>query len=200
MTDLENLAAHIEAVLFSSGDPLAAEKICAAVAVPRKDLMEAADYLEKKYAAADSGIELLRLEDAFQLAVKKEFAADVKAVLEIKKGASLSPAAMEVLTIAAYNQPVTKAFVEHVRGVDSSGVVNSLVEKDLLCETGRLNLPGRPVAYKTTDNFLRAFGLSSIEELPPLPGRREQMTIDEAAAQNNKKVSDGDDSDNGDNE
>ncbi len=186
MTELENLAAHIEAVLFSSGDPLTAEKICAAVAVTRKDLAEAADYLEQKYAAADSGIELLRLEDAFQLAVKKEFAADVKAVLEIKKGASLSPAAMEVLTIAAYNQPVTKAFVEHVRGVDSSGVVNSLVEKDLLCETGRLNLPGRPVAYKTTENFLRAFGLSSIGELPPLPDKREQITIDEVAAQNSE--------------
>lgn len=189
MIELERLAAHIEAVLFSSGDPLTADKICAALAVPKKDFLAAADYLDGKYAAENSGIELLRLEDAFQLAVKKDFSSDVKAVLEIKKGASLSPAAMEVLTIAAYNQPVTKAFVEHVRGVDSSSVVNSLVEKDLLCETGRLNLPGRPVAYKTTDNFLRAFGLSSLDELPPLPDRREQMTLDDAAAQN---ASDGD--------
>ena len=194
MIDLERLAAHVEAVLFSSGDPLSAEKICAALAVPKKDLTAAVDYLDGKYSAEDSGIELLRLEDAFQLAVKKDFASDVKAVLEIKKGASLSPAAMEVLTIAAYNQPVTKAFVEHVRGVDSSSVVNSLVEKDLLCETGRLNLPGRPVAYKTTDNFLRAFGLSSLDELPPLPDRREQMTLDDAAAQNDLAENDKDDS------
>jgi segregation and condensation protein B len=86
---------------------------------------------------------------------------------------------MEVLTIAAYNQPVTKAFVEHVRGVDSSSVVNSLVEKDLLCETGRLNLPGRPVAYKTTDNFLRAFGLESLADLPSLPEQREQLSFDD---------------------
>lgn len=187
MIDLEQLAAHLEAVLFSSGDPLSPEKIGAALALPKKDILEAADYLDRKYASADSGIELLRLNESLQLAVKKEYSSDVKAVLEIKKGASLSPAAMEVLTIAAYNQPVTKAFVEHVRGVDSSSVVNSLVEKDLLTEVGRLNLPGRPVAYVTTDNFLRSFGLGSLGDLPPLPDRREQMTIDEAANKNEKE-------------
>ena len=179
MSDLKLLAAHIEAVLFSSGDPLSAEKICAALGITKKELKEAAEYLDEKYEKKNSGIEMLRLNDCYQLAVKKQYASDVKAVLEIKKGASLSPAAMEVLTIAAYNQPVTKAFVEHVRGVDSSSVVNSLVEKDLLCETGRLNLPGRPVAYKTTDNFLRAFGLSSLEDLPPLPDRKEQLSFDD---------------------
>nr|WP_084659346.1 MULTISPECIES: SMC-Scp complex subunit ScpB [unclassified Ruminococcus] len=181
--DLKQLAAHVEAVLFSSGDPLTAEKICAALGVTKRELNEAVEYLSERYSQEDSGIELLRLNDAYQLAVKKQFASDVKAVLEIKKGATLSPAAMEVLTIAAYNQPVTKAFVEHVRGVDSSSVVNSLVEKDLLCETGRLNLPGRPVAYKTTDNFLRAFGLSSLDELPPLPDRREQLSFDDAVVE-----------------
>lgn len=174
MNELEQTAAHLEAVLFSSGDPLPADKICSALLIAKNDLAEAVSYLERKYSASDSGIELLRLEGAYQLAVKKQFAPDVKAVLEIKKGASLSPAAMEVLTIAAYNQPVTKAFVEHVRGVDSSSVVNSLVEKDLLCEMGRLDLPGRPVAYKTTDNFLRAFGIGSLDELPPLPEQKEQ--------------------------
>ena len=91
----------------------------------------------------------------------------------------LSPAALETLTIIAYNQPVTKGFVENVRGVDSSGVVNSLVEKDLLAEAGRLDLPGRPIAYKTTENFLRAFRLSSLKDLPPLPEPTEQVTIDE---------------------
>lgn len=183
MSDVKQLAAHVEAVLFSSGEPLAAEKICGALAVTKKELFEAVAYLESRYAHEDCGIELLHLNDSYQLAVKKQFAGDVKAVLEIKKGASLSPAAMEVLTIAAYNQPVTKAFVEHVRGVDSSSVVNSLVEKDLLCETGRLDLPGRPVAYKTTDNFLRAFGLSSLSDLPPLPDRRDQLTFDDTIGQ-----------------
>jgi segregation and condensation protein B len=182
--DIRLLAAHLEAVLFSSGDPISGEKICAALSVPKKDLLDGLDYLEQKYASDDSGIELLKLENAYQLAVKKQFASDVKTVLEIKKGTALSPAAMEVLTIAAYNQPVTKAFVEHVRGVDSSSVVNSLVEKDLLCETGRLNLPGRPVAYKTTDNFLRAFGLESISDLPPLPEHKEQISFDDTDGDN----------------
>lgn len=177
--NVKQLAAHVEAVLFSSGDPITAEKICGAISVPKKDLDEAVAYLTEKYSSEDSGIELLKLNDSYQLAVKKIFSQDVKNVLEIKKGAALSPAAMEVLTIAAYNQPVTKAFVEHVRGVDSSSVVNSLVEKDLLCETGRLDLPGRPVAYKTTDNFLRAFGLESLSDLPPLPEKREQLTFDD---------------------
>ena len=91
----------------------------------------------------------------------------------------LSQAALEALTIVAYNQPVTKAFVEQVRGVDSSGVINSLVEKELLEEAGRLDLPGRPVAYKTTANFLRCFQIESLSELPPLPNHDNQMTIDE---------------------
>lgn len=177
--DHKRLAAHIEAVLFASGEPLSAEKLCGALAVTKKDLLASAAVLDEKYSSDESGIELLRLEDSLQLAVKKDFSTEVKAALEIKKGAALSPAAMEVLTVAAYNQPVTKAFIEHVRGVDSSGVVNSLVEKDLLCEAGRLDLPGRPVAYRTTDNFLRAFGLSSLADLPPLPDRQEQLTFDD---------------------
>ncbi len=177
--DIKQLAAHLEAVLFSGGEPLSADKICSALSLPKRDFNDGIEYLKNKYSAEDSGIELLKLEDSYQLAVKKLYSPDVKQVFEIKKGAALSPAAMEVLTIAAYNQPVTKAFVEHVRGVDSSSVVNSLVEKDLLCETGRLNLPGRPVAYKTTDNFLRAFGLESIAELPPLPEQREQLSFDD---------------------
>lgn len=179
MTDKKQLAAQLEAVLFASGDPMSIAKLCEALCVPKKDIAEAIECLDERYAAEESGIELLRLDDAYQLAAKKQFSEGIKSALEIKKSANLSPAAMEVLTIAAYNQPVTKAFVEHVRGVDSSSVVNSLVEKDLLCETGRLNLPGRPVAYKTTDNFLRAFGLSSLDELPDLPDRREQLTLDD---------------------
>ena len=122
---------------------------------------------------------LLRLENSYQLAAKEIYAPYIKAALEIKKNSVLSPAAMEALTIVAYNQPVTKGFVEQVRGVDSSGVVNSLVEKGLLAEAGRLDLPGRPIAYKTTDNFLRAFRLSSIKDLPELPDHKEQISFDE---------------------
>lgn len=171
MTETESLAARIEAVLFTSGEPVRAEKLCAALNSDRSGIKEAIGFLEKKYSADSSAIELLKLEDSFQLAVKKKYSDDVRSALEIKKETALSPAAMEVLTIAAYNQPVTKGFIESVRGVDSSGVVNSLVDKDLLCESGRLDMPGRPITYKTTDNFLRAFGLKTLDELPPLPVR-----------------------------
>ena len=129
-------------------------------------------------------INTARLKAEYQLATKEELATFIKAALEIKKNSVLSPAAMETLTIVAYNQPVTKGFVEHVRGVDSSGVVNSLVDKGLLAEAGRLDLPGRPIAYKTTDNFLRCFRLSSLDDLPPIPDKQEQITIDEITKEN----------------
>ena len=174
-----NLAAVIEAILFAAGEPLEEEKLCEAAAVTKSELDEAIEKLEEKYSSDDSALMLLRLENSYQLAAKEIYAPYIKAALEIKKNSVLSPAAMEALTIVAYNQPVTKGFVEQVRGVDSSGVVNSLVEKGLLAEAGRLDLPGRPIAYKTTDNFLRAFRLSSIKDLPELPDQKEQISFDE---------------------
>ena len=99
--------------------------------------------------------------------------------MENKRATTLSPAAIEVLTIVAYNQPVTKSFIEHIRGIDSSSIVNSLVEKDLLEEAGRLDIPGRPISYKTTNTFLRCFKLSSIEELPPLPSHNDQVSFND---------------------
>ena len=149
-----NIQAAVEAVLFASGEPVESEKLCEAVGMVKDQLEEALGSLADKYSKAESGITLLSLNGSYQLATKEELATFIKAALEIKKNSVLSPAAMEALTIVAYNQPVTKGFVEHVRGVDSSGVVNSLVDKGLLAEAGRLDLPGRPIAYKTTDNFL----------------------------------------------
>lgn len=169
----------LEAILFAGGDPLDIDKLCLAMKAEKDEVLELIDVLTEKYSSADSGIELLKLESSYQLATKKEYAAYIKNALEIKKNTTLSPAAMEVLAIVAYNQPVTKSFVENVRGVDSSGVVNSLVEKNLLAEAGRLDLPGRPIAYKTTDNFLRSFQLEGLGELPPVPQQKEQITIDE---------------------
>lgn len=175
---MENLDSIIEAVLFASGEPIEAEKLCDALDIGISEVTAALEQLAQKYARG-GGIELLKLNNAYQLVTKKELADHVKSVLEIKRSTALSPAAMEALTVVAYNQPVTKGFVESVRGVDSSGVVNSLVEKGLLCEAGRLDLPGRPIAYKTTDNFLRSFGLSSLTDLPELPEQSGQITIDE---------------------
>ena len=177
--EISNIQAAVEAVLFASGEPVESDKLCEAVGIVKEQLDEAVSALEKKYSSEDSGITLLSLNGSYQLATKEELAPFIKAALEIKKNSVLSPAAMEALTIVAYNQPVTKGFVEHVRGVDSSGVVNSLVDKGLLAEAGRLDLPGRPIAYKTTDNFLRCFKLTSLDDLPPIPDKQEQITIDE---------------------
>lgn len=178
----EELMPIIEAILFSSGEPLEIEKLCEATECVEQEVKNVLDMLSEKYTDSTSGIELLKLNNSYQLATKKDFADYIKTALEIKKNSILSPAAMEALTIIAYNQPVTKGFVESVRGVDSSGVVNSLTEKGLLAEAGRLDLPGRPVAYKTTDNFLRAFRLSSLDDLPPLPEQSQQITIDDVMA------------------
>lgn len=169
----------LEAVLFAGGEPVEIDKLCLALEISENEALELIQMLKEKYSAEDSGIELLQLNSSFQLAAKKVYAPYVKTALEIKKNTTLSPAAMEVLAVVAYNQPVTKSFVEHVRGVDSSGVVNSLVEKGLLAEAGRLDLPGRPIAYKTTDNFLRSFQLTGLGDLPPVPEKQEQITIDE---------------------
>lgn len=106
-----------------------------------------------------------------------EFAAQIKEALETKRAVPLSNAAMESLTIIAYNQPVSKGFVENVRGIDSSSVINNLVEKGLVEEAGRLDVPGKPIVYRTTAVFLRSFGLNTIEELPPIPGRSEQTSV-----------------------
>ena len=167
---LTDRAAGVEAVLCACGDPVEPERLSAAIGVEKGALSQLADMLNDAYSENQSSLTVLRLGGSYQLAVRTEFYDCVKAAAENKKNAPLSPAAMEVLTIIAYNQPVTKSFVEHIRGIDSSSVVNSLVEKNLLEEAGRLDVPGRPIAYKTTPVFLRCFGLQSIDDLPPLPG------------------------------
>ena len=164
-----NIQAAVEAVLFASGEPVESEKLCEAVGIVKDQLEEALGSLADKYSKAESGITLLSLNGSYQLATKEELATFIKAALEIKKNSVLSPAAMETLTIVAYNQPVTKGFV---------------VDKGLLAEAGRLDLPGRPIAYKTTDNFLRCFRLSSLDDLPPIPDKQEQITIDEITKEN----------------
>lgn len=178
MTDRQKTAAA-EAILFASGEPLTAERICDALEIELEEAMLLIGKLEERYESDDCGIRLVKLEDSYQIISKKEYAPYVRAALENPKGTNLSNAAMEVLAIAAYNQPVTKSFVEHVRGVDSSSVVNTLVEKGLLEEAGRLDVPGKPIAYKTTANFLRSFGFSGLDDLPPLPNDDEAVAESE---------------------
>ena len=165
---LNEKAAAVEAILFASGEAIDTEKIAEAAEVESADIPKLIGLLERRYSDSKSAIEIVKLGNKYQMCTKKEYSEYIKSAMESKKQTPLSNAAMETLTIVAYNQPVTKGFVESVRGIDSSSVVNSLADKGLLEEAGRLDVPGRPVAYKTTDNFLRCFGLSSLDDLPPL--------------------------------
>ncbi|MEZ3453508.1 MAG: SMC-Scp complex subunit ScpB [Oscillospiraceae bacterium] len=187
----------VESILFAHGEPIEAEKLCAAAGVEADMPEKLVQLLIDRYESTGSALTVLKLGNSYQLAVKAEFFDYVRAALESKKNTPLSPAAMEVLTIVAYNQPVTKGFVEHVRGIDSSSVVNSLVEKNLLEEAGRLDVPGKPIAYKTTSAFLRCFQLSSLDDLPALPDSDGQVSFDEILISNDEDGS-ADVSDSGD--
>ena len=159
----------VEAVLFASGEPISVTRLASACEAGEDAVLTALRRLAAEYAEQKSAVSVVQLGDSWQMCTHPAYATVIQRAVETKKAAPLSAAAMEVLTIVAYNQPVSKSFVEHVRGVDSSSVVNTLVEKELLTEAGRLDVPGKPVAYATTPHFLRCFGLQSLDELPPLP-------------------------------
>ena len=173
--------AALEAILFACGAPVAFDRLCEILGVNFEVLREAAAILKEKYSDDhESGIQLITVEDAYQLCTKAYVAEYVKKALELRKTPPLSKASLEVLAIIAYNQPVTRSFIEMVRGVDSSAIVASLTEKGLVTEKGTLDAPGRPVLFGTTDAFLRCFGLESIDQLPKtdLAMAGEQVTID----------------------
>lgn len=164
-----NYQAAIEAILFVNGTPLEVERLAAGLGIDTAAAREQLLLYGQRLEEEDRGIRLLFLDNMVQLAAKSQYEAQIVTVTDLKHASPLSGAAMEVLAIIAYNQPVTKSFIEQVRGVESGNVVNNLVEKGLIEEYERLMVPGRPLTYKTTANFLRAFGLSSLSDLPPLP-------------------------------
>ena len=172
--------ATVEAVLFASGEPIEADKLAAAAEIEKETVIKLIDRLNDRYSEQGSSLVVKRLGESYQMMTRPEFARNIKSALENRRQAPLSQAALEVLAIVAYNQPVTRGFVEQVRGVDSSGVVKSLTGRNLLEEYGRLeDVPGRPIAYKTTENFLRCFGLNSLDALPPIPNSTDQIDFDE---------------------
>ena len=170
----------IEAILFASGEPISAGRIAEVIGVDAKTVHKLLQQLSDEYDERGCGLCILRLEDSYQMTSRQEYADAVRAALDMRRNAPLSQAALEVLAIVAYNQPVTRAFMEQIRGVDCSGVVATLCEKELIEESGRLELPGRPIAFRTTPNFLRAFGLSSLRDLPVLPDRGDPTSLAEA--------------------
>ncbi len=172
--ELKKLQGAIEAILFASGEAVELERMAEALEIDKFTAEKLVQKLMGEYNRGDRGIRILRLEDSYQMCTNSQYGGKVRAALEIRRNTPLSQAAMEVLAVVAYNQPVTKAFVEQVRGVDCSGVITSLMAKGLIEERGRLDLPGRPLLYGTTLNFLRCFGISSPDELPPLPQKEEK--------------------------
>lgn len=170
MNTTEEMMGKVEAILFAGGEPVALNRIAQVLGVRTYAVETVVGKLQEKYNTPESGVHLLLLGDAAQFCTNPAYIEPVRAALDLKRNTPLSQAAMEVLAVVAYNQPVTKAFVEQVRGVDCSGVVASLMQKGLLEERGRLELPGRPLLYGTTENFLRCFQLASIDQLPPPPG------------------------------
>lgn len=184
MSSIKSVEAAIEAVLFASGEPIAVRRIAEALEVEEDTVYKLCKNIQDRLNEEGSGICLMELNDCFQMCSKPQFAGAVKKALEIKKNTPLSQAAMEVLAIIAYNQPITKSFVEQVRGVDSAQIVNNLVEKGLVEEAGRLDVPGRPISYRTSINFLRCFGLSGLDKLPPLPDENGQVLLDDVVAEN----------------
>lgn len=173
---MNKMEAAVEAILFASGEPLESDRIAQALDVEPEYVTSVLKSLGEKLSGSGSGICLVRMEDRYQLCTDPEYAVHVRAALEIKKNTPLSNAAFEVLAVIAYNQPVTKAFIEQVRGVDCSGVIQNLILKGLVEERGRLELPGRPLVYGTTPEFLKCFCVSTLDDLPDLPEREDMPT------------------------
>jgi len=164
----EQLQRAIEAVLFAAGERMELSRLAAALETDAAEVEQAADALAGDYAFQRRGIRILKLEKGYQMVSSGEMADFVTKALETRKPPKLSSSQLETLTIIAYYQPATKAMVEQIRGVDSAYSVAALLNKKLIEEAGRLNVPGRPIQYRTTPDFLRTFGLSSLEELPPI--------------------------------
>ena len=176
--EIKETQAAIEAVLFASGEPVPAARLAQALSIDTATVDKLVRALAERLETEQSGLQVLKLENAYQMCTRKKYAEIVRSVLEIRRNAPLSQAAMEILAIIAYNQPVTKGFVEQIRGVDSSGAIASLAAKGLIEEKGRLELPGRPLLYGTTEHFLKCFQIASLEQLPPLPKKTEEKQVE----------------------
>lgn len=166
---LKEIESAMEAILFAAGEPVGVERLCMTLEIDRATADAVAQKLMDDYSYERRGLRLVRLDTSYQLCSAPEHAELIRKTFESRKPARLSPPALEVLAVIAYYQPTTRAYVDQVRGVDSSYTVGLLLDRELIEECGRLAVPGRPILYRTTPTFLRSFGLSSLEELPKLP-------------------------------
>ena len=182
--EMKEIEAAVEGILFASGEPVHIDRICLAAELDRPTAELVLQKLMDYYSFERRGMRLLRLEDSWQLCSAPEYADVIRRAFEIRKPAKLSQPALEVLTIIAYYQPTTRAYVDQIRGVDSSYTVGLLLDRHLIEECGRLQVPGRPRLYRTTKAFLRAFHLQSLDDLPEIPGLEAdgQLRLDQDGA------------------
>ena len=168
--DMREMEAALEGILFAAGEPVDIKRICLALETDRETVEMLLRKLSDYYSYERRGIRLLQMEDSWQLCSAPDYAEIIRKAFEIRRPAKLSQPALEALTVIAYYQPTTRAYVDQVRGVDSSYTVSLLLERGLIEECGRLQVPGRPILYRTTKAFLRAFHLNSLEDLPEIAG------------------------------
>ena len=183
-----DLQRALMAVLFAAGEPVAASRLAESLQVDESEIHRECEALMSALSFNRSGIRIVRLENAYQMCSSAEMTEYVTKTLETRKPPKLSPSQLETLTVIAYYQPATKAYVETIRGVDSAYSVSALLTKKLIRECGRLNVPGRPILYETTPDFLRVFGLESLADLPDIEKvdiavKKEQLQLDLDAAQ-----------------
>lgn len=167
---LSEVECRVEAILFSCGESVEVSRIAQALELGEEIVRDAAGRLKREYEDEGRGFRVIFLEDCIQMVSAPEFHGDIQKVVEKRSRSGLSPSALEVLSIVAYNQPITKFAIEQVRGADSGYVLSKLLSSGLIEEGGRLQTPGRPILYRTTEEFLRCFSLSSLDELPELEG------------------------------
>ncbi len=177
--DLTYWVNAMEAILFAGGEPVSRERFTQLFEITKAEVGVVADELDARLRGKDTSFQLVRLAEDLQLCSKEEYGDIVQKFLEVKRSAPLSKAALEALSVVAYKQPVTKTYIEQVRGVDCSGIMATLIQRQLIEECGRLEAPGRPILYRTTPDFLRCFGLESLDDLPGETSV--QMNLDEAA-------------------
>lgn len=188
--EIDKLKAIIEAMLFACGRPVEIKEIMANLELSEEDVELVVQSMKIDFENQNRGIEIIKVDNAYQLCTKKEYYEFIYPLIDTRAKPSLSNAAMETLSIIAYNPKITRAEIESIRGVNSDGTIYKLLEYNLIEEAGRLDLPGRPTTYKTTGEFLKMFGISSLEELPELPkykiDENEQIVIDDIMGQKNE--------------
>lgn len=186
--EISQKKAIIEAILFSAGRPVKKSDLILALEILQEDLENLVENMQEEYKQENRGIEIIKMEDSYQLCSKKELYSYIYPVLNKRNKPSLSNAALETLAIVAYNPQITRAEIEAIRGVSADACVYKLLEYGLIEEAGKIDLPGKPMSYKTTPEFLRMFGYSSLEELPELPryklDENKQIVIDELIEKN----------------